>query len=125
MNRRVRLVYASALLTALFAPLTSHAGNLECYEEKGTMNTMCIQPSAVRQNGDLRSSPIFMGGPKSVEPTSFTLVTNCAKGISTLQDRQGKNFGGAHNSDTPAIRALSSWLCAVSKPKKDPSLRQF
>ena len=101
------------------------AGNLECFEEQGTMNTMCIQPSAVRANGDVRSSPLFAGGPKGVERTSFTLVTNCAKGISTLQDRQGKNFAGGYNSDTQAIRSLSSWLCAVSKPQKDTTLRQF
>lgn len=89
------------------------------------MSTSCIQPSAVRENGELRSSPIFMGGPKGVKATSFTLVTNCAKGISTLQDRQGKNFAGGQNSDTQAIRSLSQWICAAKKPKKDPALRQF
>ena len=121
----MRLTFPLALLALASCPQSSFAVPLECYEQPGTMTTTCIQPSAVRVNGDLRSSPIFMGGPKGVEPTSFTLVTDCAKNVSTLQDRQGKNFGGGSNTDTKALRSLASWLCAVPKPRKDSSLRQF
>jgi len=101
------------------------AGELQCYEEPGTLSTLCIHPAAARQNGALRSSPLFMGGPKGVRGTAITLVVDCTRNVSTLQDRQGKNFSGGRNSDTEAVRSLSSWLCAVKSPKRDAALRQF
>lgn len=119
MNRRL------ITLTLCVTPAVVAAGELECYEEKGTMSTTCIEPGAVRMNGDIRSSPLYMGGPKGVNATSFMLITNCAKGVTTLQDRQGKNFAGGGSNDTPAVRTLSSSVCAVKKPRTDTSLRQF
>jgi hypothetical protein len=121
----MRLKLLTTLLALATAALPAFTAPLECYEEPGTMTTTCIQPSSVRMNGDLRASPVFIGGPKSVEPTSFKLVTDCAKNISTLQDRQGKNFGGGRNTDTRALQSLATWLCAVPKPRKDASIRQF
>ena len=118
-KRQIALFLATALAPQVFA------GNLDCFEEEGTMNTICIQPTAARANGDIRSSPLFMGGPKSVKASSFVMITNCAKGVTTLQDHDGKNFAGGKNSETKALRSLSTWLCAVKKPKNDPTLRQF
>jgi hypothetical protein len=117
--RLIGLLFSIALVSA------SHAADLQCQEASGTLSTYCIQPSAVRANGELRSAPLLSGGPRQVDQTGYTLVTNCSTSISTLQDRQGKNFGGGRNSDTPMIGALSSFLCAVGKPKRDPTLRQF
>jgi hypothetical protein len=52
-------------------------------------------------------------------------VTNCARGVSTLQDEDGVNFAGGFSSSTKAARALSRWTCEAKKPRKDPKLRQF
>lgn len=112
------------LITVAIFPAEA-TGGLECYEAPGTLNYTCIDPAAVRVNGEVRSSPLYMGGPKDVRKTSNSIVTNCARGVSTLQDRNGSNFGGEYNSATPALKALSSWLCAIPNPKPDKSLRQF
>ena len=113
------------MLLAVVAVPVSAANQLECYEEKGTMSTMCIEPKAVRVNGDTRSSPLYTGGPKGVRLTSIKMVTNCATKITTLQDNEGVNFAGGRGNETEALRSLSSWLCDVKNPKKDPKLRQF
>jgi len=118
-------LFVKIWLSLLLVPTVALASNLECYEEEGTMSTMCIQPSAVRANGDIRSSPLFMGGPKSVSATSFMLITNCTKSVTTLQDREGKNFAGGRSNETKAVRSLSSWVCAVKSPRNDSTLRQF
>lgn len=98
---------------------------VDCYEAPGTMNNTCVDLKAVRANGDLRAAPIYSGGPKQVRATGFTLVTNCRSAVSTLQDRDGANFGGGGNNSTPAIQALSRALCGVAKPRVDGSIRQF
>jgi hypothetical protein len=120
-----RLLWPAVVVAGLGHAPAVQASDLECYEEPGTMANTCISTSAVRQNGDLRSSPLFSGGPREVRRTSFTIVTDCARGVSTLQDRQGKNFGGGASNSTKAIRSLSEWICAVPKPKRDGSIRQF
>ena len=101
------------------------ANELQCFETPGTMQNICVEPGAVRVNGDIRSSPIYSGGPKTVNATSFVLVTNCKSNISTLQDRNGSNFAGGRSGDTPALRSLAVSVCSVAKPKFDKALRQF
>ena len=98
---------------------------LSCYEEPGTRKHTCINESAVTANGDTRSSPLYTGGPNGVRETSYVFVTNCAKGISTLQDSDGVNFAGGFSSTTPAARSLSKWTCDVKKPRKNSKLKQF
>ncbi len=86
---------------------------------------MCIDEAMVSANGDTRASPIYVGGPNEVRKTTFTLVTNCAKDVSTLQDRDGVNFAGGLSSSTTALASLSQWVCAVKSPRKNPKLKQF
>jgi len=118
----MRLIVAASLL---FANIAHAAGELACYEEPGTRKTTCINESAVIANGDTRASPVYSGGPNGVRKTPYTFVTNCAKGISTLQDSDGVNFAGNFSSATPASRSLSRWVCDVKKPKQNPKLKQF
>ena len=109
----------------LIPATTAAAEPLSCYEEPGTRKHTCINEKAVTANGDTRAAPIYSGGPNGVNKTNYTIVTNCAKQISTLQDRQGVNFAGGFNSATPALRSLSQWICEVKKPRIDTKLRQF
>lgn len=124
--RAMFFVLPVAAAVAAIQPFAVYAKNsLACYEEPGTRKEMCIDEAAVRVNGDTRASPLYTGGPNGVRRTSYTVVVNCAKGIMTLQDRDGVNFGGNYSSATPASRSLAQWTCAVSTPRKDGKLRQF
>lgn len=102
-----------------------HAAKLSCYEEPGTRKVWCIDEAAVRVNGDTRAAGMFTGGPNGARPTGHNFIVNCSKSIVTLQDKDGVNFGASSSSETPVTRALSKWICAAPKPKKDPKLRQF
>jgi hypothetical protein len=119
-----RTIQITALL-AICVSYSASAVELSCYEERGTRKHFCINEKAVTSNGDTRASPVYSGGPNGVTNTGYILVTNCAKNISTLQDRQGVNFSGGLSSSTPALRSLSEWVCDVEKPRKNPKLRQF
>ena len=116
---------AIAALLSVSAPLCAYAAQLSCYEEPGTRKHFCINEKAVTANGDTRASPVYSGGPNGVTDTGYILVTNCAKNVSTLQDRQGVNFSGGLSSSTPVLSSLSEWVGDVEKPRKNPKLRQF
>jgi hypothetical protein len=121
--RSVQLAIAFGI--SIDCGLAFAANELQCFETPGTMQNICVEPGAVRVNGDVRSSPIYSGGPKTVKATSFVLVTNCKSNVSTLQDRDGSNFAGGRSGDTPALRSLAVSVCSVAKPKFDKALRQF
>jgi hypothetical protein len=112
-------------MLAAVAAGSVHAAKLSCYEEPGTRKVWCIDEAAVRVNADTRAAGVFTGGPNGVRPTGHTFVVNCSKKISTLQDKDGVNFAAGVGNETPVSRALSGWICAAPKPKKDPRLRQF
>ena len=119
-----RARFAIAATATLLAGL-AQAAPLGCYEDADTLRHTCFEPAAVRQNGDLRSSPVYMGGPKGARSVGLTLVTNCKTGISTAQDRQGRNVAGNQNGATDALAHLSRWMCEVKRPRTDKTLRQF
>lgn len=112
----------AALLAAVCA--NASAADLYCWEEPGTLRNTCVVPNKITVNGDLRASPIYMGGPKDVNPTSITLVVNCKTGWTTGQDRQGSNFTAGAASSTQMLTEQKNYLCATKNPKRDPSLRQ-
>jgi len=51
-------------LIAAAAALPTRAAMLECREETNTRKHFCYLPSELRENADLRSFPLFTGGPK-------------------------------------------------------------
>lgn len=112
-------------MSALAALLVAAAPALACYEAPGSRSTTCIDEAAVTVNGDVRASPLYLGGPNGARKTSQTIVVDCKAGLATIQDRSGVNSAGAGTSATPASRALSRWVCEAKAPKKDPKLRQF
>jgi hypothetical protein len=121
----MRRLTLSIVLCAVAFDAGAAAGKLSCYEEPATRKRSCIDANAVTVNGDTRAALVYSGGPNGVRATSVTFVTNCAKGITTLQDRDGVNFAGALSSATEASESLSHWMCAVKNPKKNAKLRQF
>lgn len=121
----MRPALRTALVLVFAQALPALASDLECYEEPGSRKTTCINTREARANGTTRASPIYSGGPNGVKKTSFMLVADCAKGVSTLQDKQGVNFAGGSSNTTKASRSLTAWLCEIPKVKTDPSLRQF
>ena len=124
----------SALATTVLAfvaisghpPNASAAGGpFSCYEEEGTRRHLCYDSRSIRVNGSIRAAPYATGGPNGVRPSGYTLVVDCAKGITTLQDSDGVNFGGNVSAATPATRSLSKWICEEKKVKTDKKLRMF
>jgi hypothetical protein len=101
------------------------AADISCAEEPGTRKYMCVNLKKVSANGDVRASTLYTGGPKGVEATPYTVVVNCSRGVMTLQDKLGVNFGGNVSGATELSRGLTGIMCAVPKPKKDPKLQQF
>lgn len=102
----------------------AHAVDLYCFEAPDTLKNICYVPGQVSANGDLRASPLFMGGPKSVDRTTLTIVVNCKSSVMTLQDRQGTNVQGGSAGDTRMAAELSKAMCAVKKTRADKALRQ-
>ena len=115
----------STLAIVAILVVDAEAAQLTCYEESGTRKHTCYDPANVRRNGDLRGVAIFSGGPNGARPTGFTMIVDCKKSISTLQDRDGVNFGGGPSSSTSTSRALTGWICEESKTKTDAKLRMF
>jgi hypothetical protein len=76
-------------------------------------------------NGDVRASPLYMGGPNNVRRANFLIITNCKTTATTLQDQDGVNFSGGLASATTTSQSLSRYLCDVKNPKKNPKLHQF
>ncbi len=116
---------AIAPLLAVFAFGTASAANVTCYEEPGSRKMTCIDEAAVDANGSIRSSPLYTGGPNGVKKTPYRMLVDCDRKVTTLQDSAGVNFAGASSGAAPASESLSSTMCAVAKPKKNPKLRQF
>lgn len=112
-------------LIAWLVSQSSFAGQLSCYEEHGTRATTCIDEHKVHAHGDVRSSAMYKGGPKGVQPTDYTIVVDCKLRIATLQDAQGVNFGAGPTNATKALSALSQWVCDAAKPIPDKTLQQF
>lgn len=113
------------LLSALLISTGSYGASLRCHEAPDTLINTCIAPSETRVNGDIRSSPLYMGGPKAIKKTNFTAVANCPKKILTLQDRDGSNFSGGTASSTRAAATIIFEMCSVEKPKTDKTIRMF
>jgi hypothetical protein len=113
---------ATPILFALCCA-SAHALDLDCVEEPGTLRNFCYAPSKVLANGDLRSSPLFMGGPKDVDSTTLTIVVNCKTKAMTLQNRQGVNVQAGAGSDTRLAEYLVTGMCRA-KSRSDKSLRQ-
>ena len=100
-------------------------GAVQCVEDPSTLATTCVDLSSVRQNGEIRSSPIYRGGPKAIRITPYVMVVNCAKGITTLQDSDGVNFAGNLSTSTAVSDSLYSLICHSTKTKNSKNLRQF
>jgi hypothetical protein len=119
----IRSIMTAALLS--IACVSAGAKTFRaCHETPGTNAATCIDEDAIRVNGEVRAAPIWRGGPNGVSKTPYVLVTNCAKGITTAQDSDGVNFGGAMTAEMPAS-FLANTMCNASKIRKDPKLRQF
>lgn len=104
---------------------SAQAAELSCHEAPDTMALVCIDEANVFRNGDVRSSAIYQGGPARVRKTSITMVVNCAKNVTTLQDRDSVNFAGNLSSTTAVSSTLSSWICGAQKTRIAKGLRQF
>jgi hypothetical protein len=120
MNRFMILVMAALSLPALGA-------KVECSQDAGTRRMFCVDPNAVRSNGDVRGASLYSGGPNGVTPTGLTLIVNCKSQVSVVQDTDsGINRGGGRVGDqTRHMDELFFKICGYKKTKLDKTLRQF
>lgn len=107
--------------TAAVAAFPTLAAKLECREEANTRKHFCYLPSELRENVDLRSFPLFTGGPKGAERTGHLAVVNCKVRYLEMRDRQGVVFA-RQLPRKQHIRALVNDVCAEEKVKRDKSL---
>lgn len=115
----MRTLVVAALLATIALPASAR---LACHEEEGTRKRMCYDDGWVFSNGDVRSSELYTGGPKEVRPTGVSLVVHCKAQLILARGSDGVNLGAASSSSTAESRALSRWICAEKKTRKDPKL---
>lgn len=96
----------------------SWAVQLQCHRDARTDAMQCVGQSEVRERDGIRSAPLYMGGPNGVRPTSFSVHTNCATGVTHLKDRDGVSFAGGHGNETKAVRELRSIICEAPLKKR-------
>lgn len=115
------------LIAALLVAASSQAAasSLSCYVEDSTRKHTCFDEKKVSRNGNIRSARLYTGGPAGVDATPYTIVVDCARGITTLQDKHGVNFAGALSGETKATRSLSRWVCETEKTEHNKLLKQF
>ncbi len=98
------------------------AGQLVCAENEITFQLMCFPKAGVRQNGDVRATKLWQGGPKNVTATNFTARVHCISGALELTDRDGIAF--ARNiPDAQVGKDFVRFLCEHSPTKQDKSLK--
>lgn len=109
------------LLLILAAPST-FAATLSCREDPNTREHFCYLPSELRANGELRSFPVFKGGPKGADRSGYLAVAHCKTGLLELRDRKGVIFA----KNIPSKRHIKSLLndaCSEEKVKIDKKLK--
>ena len=112
---KAALVFAAA---ALLASAAAHAGDLACYEDEVSNAVTCYSQKSLRVEAGLASALMFKGGSKNVRPTGFTIVVQCASGITHLKDRAGVSFSSGRSTDTPTLTAIAGWMCEAPPTKK-------
>lgn len=99
----------------------STAGNLTCAENDLTHAYMCFHNGKVRVNGAVRATPLYQGGPKSVDDTGFTARVHCETRVMELTDRKGVAFARNVPSERVGLDFIR-YLCTHKQAKNDPSL---
>ena len=124
MNISLRLLASAALLGIAGS---ASAIPLDCAQDPVTDAYTCFAHSEVREAAGMRTAPIYMGGPKSMERTSLTVSVDCAKKLMFLKDRQGVKFAGESidGASTPQSQQMLTSMCALqikaAKPAKAPA----
>lgn len=111
---------ALAVAAMLFAAPAS-AQQLVCAQDESTFKMMCFSSSGVRQNGEVRATTVYQGGPKNVRATSFTARVHCGSGVLELTDREGVAFG-RNRPEAQLGKDFVRYLCNHTRTKRDPNL---
>ena len=101
------------------------APKFSCAEEIASRTTTCIDLNNVRQNGDLRASQLYRGGPKNVRPTGHFFVADCKKDIAAMQDGDGVNLFAGPFTATNTSKELAYAICAAPRVRKDSTITMF
>jgi len=117
----MKLFLKSLSLIAVSVTVPAIAATLSCREEPNTRKHFCYLPSELRANADLRSFPLFTGGPKGADRTPYTAVVNCKVRYLEMRDRKGVVFA-RQLPKKQHIRALIDDVCTEAKVKRDNSL---
>lgn len=108
--------FAAAALLVLCREAS--ANDLICGANPATDAYTCVRLSELREGGDVRSAPMYSGGPINVDRTGFTVHVNCRTDMVELRDRNGVKFGGGHSSSTPQLYQLGARVCTATLPAR-------
>lgn len=97
------------------------AAKLSCRADRNTNEHICYLPGELRAHGDLRSFPLFTGGPKGADRSGYTAVVNCKAGYLEMRDRRGVVFARSV-PEKRHVRDLRDDVCAEARVKPDPTL---
>ncbi len=116
---KLRIVITTTLLSASVA----QAVPLNCQQDQNTNELFCYYAKELRENGDLRSFPLFSGGPKEIVRTGYTAVFNCKVGYMELRDRRGVVFA-RNKPEKQYVKWMRNDVCFGEKNvKQDASLK--
>jgi hypothetical protein len=104
------------VLLAAAAPMAAHARSVKCAIDPITEAHQCIDPLELRETDGIRWAPLYSGGPKDIDRTTFTVHANCRTTVLHLKDRQGVSFGGGRFHDTAMSKQLGALLCDTPLP---------
>ena len=98
------------------------APKLACSEDENTFAMYCYDTKTIKVNGDLRSSQMFTGVPKSLSDSGFLSVVNCKLGYLEMRDRKGVAFSRAV-PEKKHIKNYVRFICDDTSAKLDKTLR--
>lgn len=99
----------------------TQAAALSCAVNEATREHFCYAKKELRQNGSLRSFPIYKGGPNGANPTGVVGVFNCTIGYLRMVDRRGVIIATAMPSKSHIIE-LRGFVCEEKNVKLDRKL---
>jgi len=108
-------------LLLMLLSCSTQCATISCRDDSNTKQYFCYLPNEIRANGDLRSFPLFTGGPKGVSRTGQTVVVNCKAGYMELRDRKGVVFARNYPAK-PHIIQVRDDVCEEKNIKRDASL---
>ena len=98
--------------------VVANASDLICHEDPRSNKRTCFDPKRVTEENGIRYADYWSGGPKEINPTTFTFAINCKAGVMHLKDRKGVSFSSGSTTATTTSTDISKWICEAKLAKR-------